>query len=186
VTKLLPFILLSKYTNILTMLKFEYRLTLKDFKEFNQVHSNPMLLKLCLLYAGIFMFLAVLPLLSKRSISFQEVLLVVVLPNLLYVAIFCAAIYIIQHFSIKRAWNNSHAIKNETITEVDDEELTIITPLSRSILKWAIYTHWKETSNLFLVYQSHTCSSIFPKRAFISDEQIDEFRALLMSKLPNK
>lgn len=133
--------LYPKYTEIFTMIKFEYRLTLDDFKEFNQVHSKPILLKICLLYAGIFMFIAILPLLSKGSISFQEILLVVVLPNLSIAAIVCAAIYVVQQFSIKRAWNNLHIIKNETITEVDDRELTIITPLSISILKWLAYTH---------------------------------------------
>jgi hypothetical protein len=176
----------SKHNNILTMMKFEYRLTINDFKEFNQVHVKPMLLKIGLLYAGIFMFISILPFVSKGSISLQEILLVVILPNLSIGAIAYAVVYMLQQFSIKRAWNNSHILKTETIAEIDVEQLTITTPLSKSILKWAFYTHWKETSNLFLVYQSRNCSSIFPKRAFISNEKIDEFRSLLMSKLPNK
>jgi hypothetical protein len=73
-------------------MKFEYRLTLNDFKEFNQVHSKPILLKLFLLYAGILMLMPVFRLLSKESISFQEVLLVVVLPNLSIAAIFYAVL----------------------------------------------------------------------------------------------
>ncbi len=167
-------------------MRFEYRLTFNDYKEFNQAHSKQIALKLGLMYVGLFLLINGLPLFSKPNVSIQEILIDVVLPSLL-AGISCFVVfYLINQFSIKRGWSNSHLIKDETVIDVDDEELTTTTPLLRSTLKWAGYTHWKETSNLFLVYQSANCSNLFPKRAFINNEQIDEFRELLRSKLPHK
>jgi YcxB-like protein len=167
-------------------MRFEYRLTLNDYQEFNQTHSKQIHLKLGIAYFVIVLLTNGLPLLSKTNLSIQEILLNVILPSLLAGILIFVVFYIIHQFSIKRAWNSAHLGKDETVVEVNDEELTINTPLSRSTLKWAAYTHWKETLNLFLVYQSANCSSLFPKRAFISQEQIDEFRELLRSKLPHQ
>ena len=50
-------------------------------------------------------------------------------------------------------------------------------------LRWKIYIKFLETKNLFVLYQVSNVFNIFPKRAFDSDEQIEEFRELLRTKI---
>jgi hypothetical protein len=49
--------------------------------------------------------------------------------------------------------------------------------------KWSTFVGFKETKNLFLMYQGKDVVGIVPKRAFPSPEPIAQFRNLLASKL---
>ena len=67
--------------------------------------------------------------------------------------------------------------------EISEEELTLSSPIFQSTLKWQIYTHFIETTNLFMVYQSKRLFNMFPKRAFSNEQELDEFRYLLERKI---
>ncbi|WP_392535214.1 YcxB family protein [Nostoc sp. C117] len=167
-------------------MKFEYRLNINDVKEANEVDAKTRIMKYYLIFTGVLILISLFPLLSQGHVSFQEILLSAILPNLLIVVVAYFATYVIRYFLIKRTWNSQPNLKNEISVETSDEELKITTPLSESKMQWSGYTHWRETPNLFMVYQSRNCLNMFPKRAFISDEQANEFRELLRAKLPNK
>ncbi len=167
-------------------MRFEYRLTLNEYKESNQAHSNQIYLKFGIACVGMCLLIKGLLLLLKTTVSIQELLLEVIQQGLVVGIISFPEFYMMHQVSMKLAWNNAPLIKDETVVEFNDEELTINTPLSKYTLKWAAYTHWKETLNLFLVYQSDNSSSIFPKRSFVNEEQIDRLRELLRSKLPDR
>ena len=51
-------------------------------------------------------------------------------------------------------------------------------------VKWSSFQGFKETKNLFLTYQDKEVVGIVPKRAFQTDEAVEQFRILLASKLP--
>lgn len=165
-------------------MKFAYRLNINDLKEANQVYAKR-ILKLYLIFAGFLILISLLPLLLQERVSFQEILFAI-LPYLLMVVVVHFGGNFIQNFVLKRNWNSQPNLKNEIRVETSDEELKITTPLAESKMQWSFYTHWRETPNSFMIYQSHACLNLFPKRAFVSNEQANEFRELLRAKLRNK
>lgn len=50
--------------------------------------------------------------------------------------------------------------------------------------KWSSFIKFKETTNLFLTYQSKDVVGMVPKRAFSNLDDIGQFRNFLASKLP--
>jgi YcxB-like protein len=75
-------------------------------------------------------------------------------------------------------------IQCEIFVKVSDERLIISTVDMKAIIKWSAYTYWQETPNLFLVYsRNDTLYTIFPKRAFTNDDNINEFRELLRTRI---
>ncbi|AFY32762.1 YcxB family protein [Calothrix sp. PCC 7507] len=167
-------------------MQFAYRLNVNDLKEASQSHSKKGLLKYCLLMAGILLLTSILPLLTQGGISFREIFWSILLPNILFFIFIYVLMRILQNFLISRNWKSQPGAKSDISVETTEEGLQITTQSSDSRLKWSLYTHWKETPNLFMVYQSHNCFNIFPKRAFSSEEQVNEFRALLRTNLQNK
>jgi hypothetical protein len=166
-------------------MKFEYRLNLSEYKEFNHFHSKKSLSKIALIYFFAMASLSILLLFLEKSISITGILYSAILPNLLTTLAIYAIIRFLHQYIIASAWKKLPFGNNEMIVEIDDEELIICTPTSKTIFQWAAFTHWQETENLFLVYQSPTYSNIFPKRALVDNETIDALRELLSSKLPN-
>jgi hypothetical protein len=171
---------------IIIVIKFEYRLNVNDIQEANQTHCQKGLLRYYLVLIGILLLISILPLIIQGGASISEILISVLLPNLLLLATVYFGISIARNFAIKRAWNSQTGMKSEMSVETFEDGLQINTALSESKMKWLIYTHWRETPNLFMVYQSSNCFNLFPKRAFSDDEQINEFRELLRVKLPNQ
>lgn len=167
-------------------MKFEYRLQVNDIKEANQAHSQKGLLIYCFVLIGILLLISILPLLMQGGASFSEIITSIVLPNLLIFAIVYFCMRIARNFAINRTWNSQPGLKNEISVETLEDGLQINTALLESKMKWLIFTHWRETPNLFMVYQSNNCFNLFPKRAFSDNEQINEFRELLSVKLSNK
>jgi len=48
---------------------------------------------------------------------------------------------------------------------------------------WNMYEKFRETQNLFLLYQSADIIGIVPKRAFASPADIEQFRSLIASRI---
>ncbi len=49
--------------------------------------------------------------------------------------------------------------------------------------KWSSFEKFRETPNLFVIYQTKDVAGIVPKRAFTRQEEIAEFRSLIASKV---
>jgi len=65
----------------------------------------------------------------------------------------------------------------------DDEGLTSDSDIAHVEIKWSSFEKFKETKNLFLIYQTKDVAGITPKRAFPNPEAVEQFRNLLASKV---
>ncbi len=167
-------------------MQFEYRLNLNDLKEATQSHAKKGLWRYCLFMAGIVLLPSILPLLKQEKISLSEIFWHILLPNLFFFVAIYLFMYIVQNFMVNRNWQSQPGAKSAISVETTTDGFQITTQSSDARLKWSHYTHWKETPNLFMVYQSRNCFNLFPKRAFSSEAQVNEFRELLRVNLQNK
>jgi YcxB-like protein len=65
----------------------------------------------------------------------------------------------------------------------DNEGLTSDSEIAHVKIKWSSFEKFRETKNLFLIYQTKDVAGITPKRAFPSPEAVEQFRELLASKV---
>ncbi|NET04958.1 MAG: YcxB family protein [Merismopedia sp. SIO2A8] len=56
-------------------------------------------------------------------------------------------------------------------------------PRVQSTVNWQVYTKFVETKNLFIIYSSKLTFNIVPKRAFVSREDLAQFRELLLAQV---
>lgn len=66
-----------------------------------------------------------------------------------------------------------------------EEGLGYQSDIGEGASKWAAFTNWHETENLFMLYTGARLFRIIPKRAFEAS-QLTEFRELLRRKLGSK
>ncbi|BAZ39968.1 hypothetical protein NIES4101_59250 [Calothrix sp. NIES-4101] len=162
---------------------FEYRLNVKDFQEMNKAHPKK-ILKIYFLGIAVFLiFMSLLPLIQSGKITLQDIITDVILPNLILFICFYLGMKIIPPLILKYSWKNHPASQRDIHVEVVEEGLIISTSVEESNLKWAIFESWLETPNLFLVYQTKNCCNIFPKRAFMSEADINQFRDILRERV---
>lgn len=67
--------------------------------------------------------------------------------------------------------------------EVNEETIKMKNPVFNSSVKWQLYIKAVETKNLFMIYQTKRLFDMIPKRAFSSNEQVEEFRELVRTKI---
>ncbi|MEA5574681.1 YcxB family protein [Calothrix sp. UHCC 0171] len=127
--------------------------------------------------------MSLLPLIQSGKIILEEIITTVILPNLILFLCLYLGIKIITPLILKYNWKNQPASQYEIHVEVVEEGLIITTPVAESNLKWGIFQNWLETPNLFLVYQTKSCCNIFPKRAFSSEIEMNQFRDILREKV---
>lgn len=167
-------------------MRFIYRLNVNDLKEANQAHSQQTWLIYYIFIFVIIVLSSVIPLLVQGDVSVNELLLSAIVPTLLFLALLYLVFYLVQNLAIKRAWKSQPGVQSEISVETTAEGLQINTEFAESKHKWPLYTHWKETANLFIVYQSNQVFNLFPKRAFNCEAEVNEFRELLRANLPKK
>jgi len=160
-------------------MNLEYRLTFNDFLEANQAHlkSHGFLYLFLWVVSGLMVVVGLASLLIGDiwNFCFSVILGICINPSF----------YLLQRYCLARTWKSQRCIREPVTLEVTEEGLTLSSPYFQSNLKWQIYTGFLETKNLFMVYQSERLFNLFPKRAFNSDEQINEFRELLRTMIVN-
>ena len=77
---------------------------------------------------------------------------------------------------------NSRMFGMRTVT-VSDTGIVSDHQLGHSESAWSMYEKFRETQKLFLLYQSADLIGILPKRAFANPAELQQFRALIASKL---
>ena len=77
---------------------------------------------------------------------------------------------------------NSRLFGMRTVT-VSDTGIVSDHQLGHTESAWNMYEKFRETRNLFLLYQSTDIIGIVPKRAFASPADLEQFRALIASKV---
>ncbi len=157
----------------------EYRLTFNDFLEANQAH----------LKSHRFLYLVLWVVSSLMVVAGLVSILIGNIWDSCYSIILGICIFpsfnLLQRYCLARTWKSQPSIREPITFEVTEEGLTVSSPYFQSNVKWQIYTGFLETKNLFMVYQSKQLYNLFPKRAFYSDEQINEFRELLRTMIVN-
>jgi hypothetical protein len=78
-----------------------------------------------------------------------------------------------------QGWKNQSNLRRPMTAEFSESGCVISEPLSRHEYHWDYFPGWTETPNLFIFYISNRLLVIFPKRAFTSDAQRNEFVQLV-------
>jgi len=83
----------------------------------------------------------------------------------------------------RRIYSRNPRLYGRRTVIFDDEGLTSDSDVAHVEIKWSSFEKFKETKNLFLIYQTKDVAGITPKRAFPNPEAVEEFRNLLASKV---
>ena len=86
---------------------------------------------------------------------------------------------------IRRDFRRHPNLAREYRLHADDNGLQLVSDVNQGGGKWASYTAFRETANLFVIYCGARMFFMVPKRAF-NGAQLDEFRRLIRQKLPPK
>ncbi|HEU5413835.1 MAG TPA: YcxB family protein [Candidatus Angelobacter sp.] len=92
--------------------------------------------------------------------------------------------FVVPTFVFRRFYRrNSRMVGPRTVT-VNETGIISDHQLGRSEASWNTYFKFQETARSFLLYQSADVIGILPKRAFATSSDLQQFRALLISKIP--
>lgn len=163
-------------------MQLEYRLSVKDYQEATQAHLK---LQLWLYFFFWFfiilgLFFLIIPFISEARLDLFIVCYFVFFAIIFFNPYFSNSL---RNYFFSRTWKGFHNFHHPITIEVDEEQLKLQTINCESTIRWQLYIKAIETKNLFMIYQVKELFNIIPKRAFNSDEQIDEFRDLLQTKI---
>ncbi|MGE5657476.1 MAG: YcxB family protein [Actinomycetota bacterium] len=155
-------------------MKLEYQLTLNDYVEASQAHLKS---RSILLWIGsiLFFLIGILSIIFNPAEGMGYCFVVL---GIFYIPL----IKLINRYQLTRLWKSQPSIREPISLEVNEERINFKSPAFESNVKWQVYTKFRETKKLFMLYQSHHLFNILPKRAFVSNEQLDQFRELLRTK----
>lgn len=79
-------------------------------------------------------------------------------------------------------WTRSQRLLQPTAWEFANE-IRVTSPLCDITYRWGMFTRWLEGPRVFLLYQTENQYRVVPKRAFKSEDEIQEFRQMLIEKV---
>jgi len=163
-------------------MQLEYRLSLKDYQEANQAHLK--LQRWIYFFFWFFilgsLFFLVTPLLINRTPDLFGFVWFLSSAILLFNPYFSNPI---KNYFLNRHWKNLSNWHHPITIDVDEEKIKSKTVDCESSVQWRLFIKAIETKNLFMLYPAKACFNMIPKRAFSSDQQMDEFRELLRTKI---
>ena len=172
--------------------KIYVKYTLKDIwdfcitKVFGGLLRKILLIPFIILLALVSVFILVSFLLFSRD---PELLLVLV-PELLFLVLFCAVIeflpFLFTYLVYRNNFKKSKALQTMQCFDVSKDYLVISTEESSAALTWDEIYRIQEFSRCFFIYQSSAKIFILPKRCFESQEQLEEFRSILYGSVQSK
>jgi YcxB-like protein len=89
---------------------------------------------------------------------------------------------VFQRFWVEQDFRKHPHFAGTVRMVADPEGVKTAGELERRETKWSAFTKYRETENLFVLYEGARLIPVFPKRAF-STHKLDEFRVLLASKI---
>jgi len=92
------------------------------------------------------------------------------------------ALRVFQKLWIERDFQKHPGFAVKLHMSVDGEQLRTESELDRRETKWTAFTKYRETKNLFILYDGARGLRVVPKCALTS-QQLQEFRELLASKI---
>jgi hypothetical protein len=168
-------------------MQLEYRLSLKDYQEANQAHYKAMRFWYFLNW-GLSLFLILLALVYiviRFRLESGFVWDLIEACFLLFLGIFLNPDLNLpfQRYFIALSWKNHPSLRETMNLEFTQEWMNLKGESFESKLRWKIFVKFLETKNLFLLYHSKIVFNMIPKRAFNSDEEIQQFREMLSTKI---
>jgi hypothetical protein len=88
-----------------------------------------------------------------------------------------------HRFELKQKWMRERLHRAEHLVSFDEEGISYIQGHVRSQYGWRYYQRLLESPEGFLLIYGGDIFSFIPKRAFASEQLLNEFRALLRAKL---
>jgi hypothetical protein len=92
---------------------------------------------------------------------------------------------LVAPFCWRRAFRKYPNLTREYRLHADEEGMKLKSDISEGGGKWAVYSRFKETGNLVMVYCGGNIFVMIPKRGFV-ESAISDFRTLLCRHLPKR
>jgi hypothetical protein len=94
--------------------------------------------------------------------------------------------WIVPSAVIRRTYRRNQKMFGKRIVTITGNGVQSDHELGRSEATWNMYEKFHETPRLFLLFQTADVVGILPKRVFAHPDDIEDFRALLVSRIPRK
>jgi hypothetical protein len=167
-------------------LEFEY--TSKDYLEASRTHARRRRFTDILWYfiVSMFVFLAGFTVIDALWLDTRPINLTLTqVGGYLLVAFF---LFLWSPFffrlMVRKRWKMQPQLLKKISYEINPDMVRVVTETSTGEMKWASFTRFVESKNVFLLYPNKLVFHIIPKRAFASTSDMESFRDLATSKIP--
>lgn len=105
------------------------------------------------------------------------------------IVFFCLSVFLlvmvvgVTALSFRRVYRRNSRMFGQRATTITDAGFISDSPMGHAETTWSMYEKFRETKNLFLLYQSADLIGILPKRVFATPADLQQFRSLLTAKL---
>ena len=103
------------------------------------------------------------------------------LPSILFLVLVTTFAFAYRRTDVKRRWEGQSFLHRPYTLEADSTGITMEEAKSMSRYQWDYFPGFRETLNTLLLYVSPYGFWIIPKRAFASIEELEAFKALLLT-----
>lgn len=90
---------------------------------------------------------------------------------------------ILNRLLVRNHWRNFPRAEAQIEVEFSETGMALSGAGIQASIQWHVFTHYVESSKVFLLYEGPSFSHYFPKRCFADAVQIDEFRSLLRDRI---
>jgi hypothetical protein len=163
-------------------MELNIKLTADDYIKANFVHMRPRPFIKWVGYFLLFVAVVVLGCSGFDAIVHRKGFITpIVLAASLAYLVFSFGIYYPKR--IRKIFLQQKLLQQSFSFAVTDEAVSSKAEYGQATLTWDIFRKWKESKDLFLLYQSDVLFHMMPKRCFSSAEDISRFRKLLYEKM---
>lgn len=162
-------------------LEIQYQCSLDDYREAFRAHQNRSVGHRILAGAAFgIVYICVFAVMVNCGFSEGKAFLSV---GIFWLSLWALARLLVPVW-IKRDFRNHPNFSRVNTLKIDEVGLESQNEISRWQRGWSVYTRFRETENLFILYTGKRSFEVIPKRAF-SEPAVCQFRALIQEKVPS-
>jgi hypothetical protein len=90
-----------------------------------------------------------------------------------------------RHWLPRRQWFDNPGFARPRVVDLDDDGVRFADSVAVYEFKWPMFVRARETPNLLLLVSENKLQWIIPKRAFSSQAELENARALIQNMIPN-
>ncbi|MBC7474447.1 MAG: YcxB family protein [Candidatus Sericytochromatia bacterium] len=155
----------------------KYTYTKEEYKRAVVLHyKNVLEIKKYIIFS---IFLLLFSLLCLYYFGYSIIWISTIILSLLLLFMVFSAFFILPSF----VYNRNPKLKDEYYLTFRKDGIGFKTDKIDSNLEWSIYKTIVEDKQFFLLYTDKFYFTVIPKRAFINNEEIDDFRILLKQNI---